>query len=158
MNPTLEQILYLQAQEDGNALVTPELAVALGALAGGGSGLYLGNKAHQLGRQINNVKDMVSPVYETEKAKFSGVSRGKPNTYAKKTSPIPRNKRIGPGNRMAGLVLGSILGGLAGPEVRKQAVGESEAARLLAKIQIGAPLTTTERQVLENVATKQYMA
>ena len=157
MYPTPEEILYLQAQQDGNPLVSPELAAGLGALAGGGTGLYLGDKAHQLGRQVNNIKDMVSPVYKNEKAKFSGVSKGKPETY-KQTAPTPRNARRGPGNRMAGLLVGAILGGLGGPELRNQMIGESEAARLLAKIQVGAPLNANEMQVLENVAVKQYMA
>lgn len=157
MNPTLEQLLYLQAQEDSNSLVSPEVATGLGAVLGGGSGLYFGNKAHNLGQKINNIKDKVAPIYPEVQAQFSGKSSGKPNTY-KSTTPTPRNSRKVPGNRMAGLLVGAILGGIGGNQLRDQLIGESPAARLLAKIQVGAPLSSTEMQVLENIATRQNMA
>ena len=136
MTPTLEQLLYLQAQEDSNSLVSPELASGVGAALGAYSGLQYGNQVHKMGNAINKRKDAL----------------------AAKRGLTPVKKRLKPGNRMAGLLAGAVLGGIGGNELREALIGESPAARLLAKIQVGAELTPTEMQVLENVATKQLMA
>ncbi len=157
MTPTLEQLLYLQAQQESNSLVSPEVATGLGAALGAYSGLQAGRQLHKMGQGINNIKDKVAPIYPEEKAKFSGKSSGNPATY-RSTTPKPRNERRKPGNRMAGLLAGAVLGGVGGNQLREALIEESPAARLLAKIQVGAPLNATEMQVLENIATKQYMA
>ena len=153
----IEQALYLQALENSSGQVSPEEAALYGAGIGGGLGLGVGVGAHNLGRLINNLKDRVSPYYPTEKAKLAQDSKGNPLTMRSET-PMPRNQRnkLMPGNRMAGALVGFVLGGGAGPAIAESLAGESDEARLLAKVQMGVELNDYELALLEDIATKHY--
>lgn len=153
----IEQALYLQALENSSGQVTPEEAALYGAGIGGGLGLGAGVAAHDLGRLINNLKDRVDPYYPTEKLKNIKDKKGNP-LMVKSRTPMPRNQRnsLKPGNRMAGALVGFVLGGGAGPAIAESLAGESDEARLLAKLQIGAELNEIELAMLEDIATKHY--
>ena len=153
----IEQALYLQALENSSGQATPEEAALYGAGIGGGLGLGAGVAAHNLGRLINDLKDRVSPYYPTEKAKLAQDSKGNPLTMRSQTA-VPRNQRnrFMPGNRMAGGLVGFVLGGGAGPAIAQSLTGESDEARLLAKLQVGAELNEIELAMLEDIATKHY--
>ena len=153
----IEQALYLQALENSSGQVTPEEAALYGAGIGGGLGLGAGVAAHDLGRLINNLKDRVSPYYPTEKLKNIKDKKGNP-LMVKSRTPMPRNQRnsLKPGNRMAGALVGFVLGGGAGPAIAQSLAGESDEARLLAKLQVGAELNDIELAMLEDIATKHY--
>ena len=64
--------------------------------------------------------------------------------------------RFKPGNRMAGALVGAILGGTLGAGARQVALDNNPAARILAKVQAGGGLTSFERQQLENELAKAY--
>ena len=57
---------------------------------------------------------------------------------------------------MAGGLVGFVLGGGAGPAIAQSLAGESDEARLLAKLQVGAELNEIELAMLEDIATKHY--
>ena len=61
-----------------------------------------------------------------------------------------------PGPRMAGGLIGLILGGGLGAGLQQAAQQTSPAARILAKVQAGGPLTSFEKQQLENELAKAY--
>lgn len=153
----IEQALYLQALENSSGQVSPEEAALYGAGIGGTLGLGAGVAAHDLGRLINDLKDRVSPYYPTETAKLAQDSKGNPLTMRSET-PMPRNQRNKrtPGNRMAGALVGFVLGGGAGPAIAESLAGESDEARLLAKVQMGVELNDYELALLEDIATKHY--
>lgn len=153
----IEQALYLQALENSSGQVSPEEAALYGAGIGGTLGLGAGVAAHDLGRLINNLKDRVDPYYPTEKLKNIKDKKGNP-LMVKSRTPMPRNQRnsLKPGNRMAGALVGFVLGGGAGPAIAESLAGESDEARLLAKLQIGAELNEIELAMLEDIATKHY--
>ena len=153
----IEQALYLQALENSSGQVSPEEAALYGAGIGGGLGLGVGVGAHNLGKLINDLKDRVNPYYPTEKAQFAKDSKGNPVMLKSRTA-MPRNERNKrmPGNRMAGALVGFVLGGGAGPAIAESLAGESDEARLLAKVQMGAELNEYELALLEDIATKHY--
>lgn len=61
-----------------------------------------------------------------------------------------------PGHRMAGALVGAALGGTLGAAIQQQSQQISPAARILAKVQAGGPLTVFEKQQLENELAKAY--
>ena len=64
--------------------------------------------------------------------------------------------RIKPGVRMAGGLVGAILGGALGAGARESMMSESPAARMLAKIQAQGELSYTDQQQLENILADTY--
>ena len=58
--------------------------------------------------------------------------------------------------RMAGGLVGLILGGGLGAGIRQQMMSESPAARMLAKLQTTGSLTQGERNELEDILTETY--
>jgi len=153
----IEQALYLQALQNSSGQVSPEEAALYGAGIGGTLGLGAGVAAHDLGRLINNLKDRVNPYYPTEKLKKVKDKKGNP-LMVKSQTPMPRNQRnkFIPGNRMAGALVGFVLGGGAGPAIAQSLTDESDEARLLAKVQMGVELNEYELALLEDIATKHY--
>lgn len=61
-----------------------------------------------------------------------------------------------PGARMAGGLVGAILGGSLGAGIQNEMMKESPAARYLAKLQMGGDLSLGEQIELEDILTKQY--
>ena len=65
--------------------------------------------------------------------------------------------RLKPGSRMAGGLLGAIMGGALGEGVRRMTVEQSPAAALLARLQTrGGELTVEDQMQLEQVLRDTY--
>lgn len=116
---------------------------------------------------------MAQALYEQEKAPslntaitvgagggaLAGMMAGIPvhqagRAFNKLTGRVERPLK--PGHRMAGALVGAILGGGLGAGIQRAAQQVSPAARILAKVQAGGPLTSFERQQLENELAKAY--
>ena len=147
----VEQLLLLKAKADAEARNSP-LGMGLGAAAGLGTGVVIGSTVHDLGNMINKGLDRISPYHP--KVKGTG---GAP---AQRLDAVPRGKTLGarmrPGNRMAGGLVGLVIGGGLGDYAQKAMVGESEAAALLSKLQVHGQLTETEQQSLQQVLQNTY--
>ena len=66
------------------------------------------------------------------------------------------NNPMKPGMRMAGGLVGAILGGALGAGARQASLQESPAARILAKIQTTGELDDYDRAALENILADTY--
>ena len=64
--------------------------------------------------------------------------------------------RLKPGSRMAGGLVGAVLGGALGAGTKQMMTANSPAARLLAKIQVDGELSPEEAQQLKAVLTETY--
>ena len=64
--------------------------------------------------------------------------------------------RLKPGSRMAGGLVGAVLGGALGVGAKQMMIQESPAARLLAKIQTDGELSDSEAEELKQVLTNTY--
>jgi len=133
---SIEDILVMKAMEDQGPSL--EQLAAAGMLTGGTIGALGGQGAHAIGNQINRGKDAL--------AARQGLSRSGGQQF---------RSRLKPGNRMAGGLAGAIMGGLLGAGVQQLAMQESEAARLLAKGQLGQ-LTQYDMAKLEKILTEAY--
>ena len=63
---------------------------------------------------------------------------------------------IKPGVRMAGGLVGAVLGGALGAGTRQAVMQESPAARMLAKIQTEGELSYADEQALQNILADSY--
>ena len=63
---------------------------------------------------------------------------------------------IKPGMRMAGGLVGAVLGGALGAGAQQAMISESPAARMLAKIQTQGELNYADQQALENILADTY--
>ena len=66
------------------------------------------------------------------------------------------NNPLKPGFRMAGGLMGAILGGALGAGMRQATLQESPAARILAKVQTTGELDSFDRATLENMLAETY--
>ena len=64
--------------------------------------------------------------------------------------------RVKPGMRMAGGLVGAVLGGALGAGAQQAMIQESPAARMLAKIQTTGELSYADQQALENILADTY--
>ena len=64
--------------------------------------------------------------------------------------------RLKPGMRMAGGLVGAVLGGALGAGARQMMIQESPAARMLAKVQTKGELSYADQQALENILADTY--
>ena len=65
-------------------------------------------------------------------------------------------RMLAPGPRMAGGLVGLILGGGLGVAARESMIQDSPAARMLAKAQVQGDLNTADRQALERMLAEIY--
>ena len=63
---------------------------------------------------------------------------------------------VKPGMRMAGGLVGAILGGALGAGAQQMMIKESPAARMLAKVQTTGELSYADQQALENILADTY--
>jgi len=123
----IEDILLLKAQQDAQNQPDPAIGAVLGAGIGGTAGVTLGQVATRL----------------------------KPQTQIS-TMPPSAMYRLKPGHRMAGGLVGLILGGGLGAGTAQMMRQNSPAADLLAKLQVNGDLTPSEQQSLQNVLADTY--
>ena len=135
---SLEEILAYKAAE--RAEMEPGVTTAgtiLGATGGSLLGMMAGIPVHKVGNSVNAIRD---------------------NLAARQGLSAPRNpmKALKPGYRMAGGLVGMILGGALGGTIANQAIGNNPAAQLLAKLQVQGSLNTQEAAALENMVSQYY--
>ena len=63
---------------------------------------------------------------------------------------------VKPGMRMAGGLVGAVLGGALGAGAQQMMIQESPAARMLAKVQTTGELSYADQQALENILADTY--
>ena len=64
--------------------------------------------------------------------------------------------RTKPGMRMAGGLVGAVLGGALGAGTRQAMIDNSPAARMLAKVQVEGELSYADQQALETILADTY--
>ena len=137
MSVNIEDILLLKAQQDA-ANKNNDLGLALGAISGSALGVL-----DQAGRHSRGQEQLLQKLADRTKPPLATPEPGALN-------------RVRPGARMAGGLVGAILGGALGAGTSQLMQRESQAARLLAKLQTEGNLNPTEAQQLENVLTETY--
>ena len=135
MSVNIEDILLLKSQQE-SANRDNSLGIAAGGTLGAALGALGGRPRHTEGQQslLNRLTK-----------ELGGPQQLNPGLH-----------KARPGARMAGGLVGLILGGGLGAGTSALMQRESPAARMLAKIQAGGELNALEVQELENVLTDTY--
>ena len=142
MDPRIEDLLIARAIEENDAKPSIAEAAGLGAVPGAATGAILGSVPHSIGRGLNSAKDRM--------AQSLGMTRdGLPMS-------VSIGNRMKPGYRMAGSLVGTILGGGLGIGTRQMAIESSPTARLLGKIQSGQEVTEADRRQLAALLEDTY--
>ena len=133
----IEQLLLAKlAKEEEQTSAAPVIGGVTGATVGG----LAGQGAHSFGNQINKLKDQL--------AARQGLSRGRMQNL---------RSRVTPGNRMAGGLVGLILGGALGAGTRQMMIDGSPTAAMLAKLQTSPDgLNEQEMMQLEALLSDSY--
>ena len=135
---SLEEILAAKAAqhtEDSAGILNA--AITTGAGGGALAGMLMGQPVHMAGNAINAGKDFL--------AARQGLSAAK--------QPL---RRLMPGARMAGGLVGMIVGGGLGAGIAARARRENPAAEILGKVVAGGDLTVSDKIALENMAADYY--
>ena len=135
---SLEEILAYKAAEkaaEGDGM--RDMGTILGATGGSLLGMMAGIPVHKAGNAVNAIKGSLA---------------------ARQGAAAPRNplKALKPGYRMAGGLVGMIVGGGLGNAIAAQAVAENPAAELLAKLQVQGDLDVGEKMALEKLVGSYY--
>ena len=134
----LQDILaYKAAEEERNADSLLNAGITVGAGGGALAGILAGQPVHMAGNALNNGRDAL--------AARQGLSA--------KRQPM---RALKPGPRMAGGLVGMIVGGGLGGAIAAQAGRENPAAEMLGKITTGGDLTAQEKVALESLVTDYY--
>ena len=123
----IEDILLLKAQQDAENQLSPGTAGSIGAGVGATAGISIGQLANRL----------------------------RPQTVQSATAPS-LGARLKPGPRMAGGLVGLVLGGGLGVGARQMAIENSPAAELLAKLQVQGSLSPSEQNTLQSILADSY--
>jgi uncharacterized membrane protein YeiH len=135
---SLEEILAAKAAqhtEDSAGILNA--AITTGAGGGALAGMLMGQPVHMAGNTINAGKDFL--------AARQGLSAAK--------QPL---RRLMPGARMAGGLVGMSVGGGLGAGIAARARRENPAAEILGKVVAGGDLTVSDKIALENMAADYY--
>ena len=134
-----EEALLMQAAKEEQERLTNQQAIILGSLLGGTSGAVGAKEINRIAKSVDTFKDTL--------AAKQGLSRTKMQNLGGNLNRV---------KRLAGTALiGGALGGSLGPVVRDGLIEESDAARLLAKIQAGT-FTESDRPALERALAENY--
>lgn len=128
----------------------------IGALAGSALGVTAAMPVHYMGQGNLNKLDVTNPYYEVTRRDNAGAP-----TAMNVRGQIPRKELLGnrvrPGARMAGGLMGALVGGALGTGTAELVKRESPSARLIAKIQTqGGRLTPQDEQLMENILANAY--
>ena len=135
---SLEEILaYKAAEKSAQGDSMQNTGTVLGATGGSLLGMMAGIPVHKAGNAVNSIRDSLA---------------------ARQGLAAPRNpmKALKPGYRMAGGLVGAIVGGGLGNAIAAQAVAENPAAELLAKLQVQGDLDVGEKMALEKLVGSYY--
>ena len=136
----------MQAAADDRNYIGDTIGAPVGAISGATLGTLIGTVPHALGQAKLNRLDKSDPVMKT-------VNDVTGQQYRR---DIPGNK-VRPGARMAGALVGTLVGGGLGAGTAELIKRESPAARLLAKIQVqNGRMTPQDEYALENLLAKTY--
>lgn len=137
MSINIEDVLLLKAKQDAVAREENGGAIAAGALMGGATGALMGSPRHSRGQSA-----LTQRLYDRVQV---------PNLPQQ--NPLQKGR---PGARMAGGLVGAILGGALGPGVKNMMTSESPAANILATLQTRGELTQAEERQLEEILSDTY--
>ena len=138
MAVSIEDILLARAAADEANRPTTEQAVVAGALLGSAGGVALGSVPHAGSRMVGGARRLID------------------RTIGTGTGEVPFGTRLKPGYRMAGGLVGAVLGGALGAGAREVMISESPAARLLARAQVNGEMTAADEKMLEDILADTY--
>ena len=130
------EILVAQAADDYQTQQTiATVAQALGALGGGAFGYDLGDAEY---KTLHNKRrqQMLEPRMVEVQGPQTKNNLGKP-LMERNTAAPNMLQRFRPGPRMAGGLIGALMGGALAPEAVKMILGPSEATEMLVKAKLG---------------------
>ena len=136
---TIQDILLASAQQKESERMSTDTAAILGALTGAGVGYTAGRPMQALRKMKNDSVDAL--------AKRQGLS------------VAPRQKlkdTLRPGPRLAGGLVGLILGGGLGVGTRQLMMQNSPEAQMLAKLQAGTEFSYSDKLQLEKLLANAY--
>ena len=134
----LQDILaYKAAEEERNADSLLNAGITVGGGGGALAGMLAGQPVHMVGNALNNGRDAL--------AARQGLSA--------RRQPM---RALKPGPRMAGGLVGMIVGGGLGGAVAAEASRSNPAAEMLGKIVAGGELTPADKAALEGLVTTFY--
>jgi hypothetical protein len=137
MAVSIEDILLARATADEANRPTTEQAVVAGAMLGSAGGVAIGSLPHAGSRMVGGARRFVD--------RALGGS-----------GEVPLGNRLKPGYRMAGGLVGAVLGGALGAGARQAMISESPAARMLAKVQVNGELSPSDERILEDILADTY--
>jgi len=133
MAVSIEDILLARAAADEASRPSTEQVATAGAVLGSLGGVAAGQGLHTAGELVGSAKRLVT-----------------------RAGDKPIMSRIRPGYRMAGGLVGAILGGALGAGARQIMIAESPAARLLARAQVNGEMTAADEKMLEDILADTY--
>ena len=134
----LQDILaYKAAEQERQSDSLLNAGITVGAGGGALAGMLAGQPVHMLGNALNNGRDAL--------AARQGLSA--------KRAPM---RALKPGPRMAGGLVGMIVGGGLGAGVAAAARQNNPAADILGKIAAGGDLTVQDKMVIESMVSDYY--
>ena len=134
----LKDILaYKAAEDERNADSLLNAGITVGAGGGALAGILAGQPVHMVGNALNNGRDAL--------AARQGLSA--------KRQPM---RALKPGPRMAGGLMGMIVGGGLGGAIAAQASRANPAADILAKVTTGGELSIHDKMVMEKMVADYY--
>ena len=137
MAVSIEDILLARAAADEANRPSTEQAVVAGSLLGSLGGVAAGSAPHAVSQGMSSARRAASRV-------MGG------------SGEIPFGTRLKPGYRMAGGLVGAVLGGALGAGARELMIQESPAARLLARAQVNGEMTAADEKMLEDILADTY--
>ena len=129
----IEEALLDAAQQESLELPSLQNALLAGGALGAGLGVAAGQVPHSILLNVNKLKDHLA---------------GKQG--------MPRGNRFKGGARVAGGLVGLILGGGLGAAIRNSSMQDSVPAQLLAKLQVQGTLSQPEMALLQQQLGQYY--
>ena len=140
MAVSIEDILLAKAAQDEQNRPSQDSAITAGAILGSLGGVAVGSGPQAVADVGGAGRRLVERV------------------LGNKNAPLDKSlgQRLTPGYRMAGGLVGAILGGALGAGTREVMMNESPAARMLARIQTTGELTASDEKMLEDILADTY--
>lgn len=138
----IDEALLDAAQQESLELPSLQNAILAGGALGAGLGVAAGQVPHSIGVNVNKLKDHLA-------AKQGMTRQGLPAMSA-------LGNRFKGGARVAGGLVGLILGGGLGAAIRNSSMQDSVPAQLLAKLQVQGTLSQQEMALLQQQLGQYY--
>lgn len=138
MAVTIEDILLARAAQDEADRPSTENVAIGGSILGSLGGVAAGSLAHEGDKLVGSARRLATRAVGGNPVQPGLLNKAKP------------------GYRMAGGLVGAILGGALGAGARELMVQESPAARVLARIQTTGEMTPSDEKMLEDILADTY--